>query len=78
MDALGGAERSLDENGIDWIGPVERETGTSIYFFDPSGHRLELYVRSARNKEVLAAAKEEAHPMLEEWNKKWHPETATG
>ena len=40
MDALLQAKARLQAGGIDVIGPVNHTLFQSIYFFDPSGHRL--------------------------------------
>ena len=37
----------LEADGIDVIGPVNHTIFKSIYFFDPSGHRMELVVNTA-------------------------------
>jgi catechol 2,3-dioxygenase-like lactoylglutathione lyase family enzyme len=58
----------FDEMGIDYIGPVDHGFVQSIYFFDPSGHRLELTYRSDRAGE-LAAAERAAPDLLEQWLK---------
>ena len=47
MDALLQAKARLQAGGIDVIGPVNHTLFQSIYFFDPSGHRLELAVNTA-------------------------------
>jgi len=56
----------FDEMGIDYIGPVDHGFVQSIYFFDPSGHRLELTYRTDRAGE-LAAAERAAPELLEQW-----------
>ena len=37
---------SLEGAGVDVLGPVDHGFIRSIYFYDPSGHRLELTVRT--------------------------------
>ena len=37
----------LQADGIEVIGPVNHTIFKSIYFFDPSGHRMELVVNTA-------------------------------
>jgi glyoxylase I family protein len=44
--ALLEGKRRLDENKIPCIGPTDHGFCKSIYFFDPSGHRLELTIRT--------------------------------
>jgi catechol 2,3-dioxygenase-like lactoylglutathione lyase family enzyme len=47
MDALLEAKRRLQGQGIEVTGPVNHDDFVeSIYFFDPSGHRLELTART--------------------------------
>ena len=54
--------------GVDVLGPVVREPFHSIYFRDPSGHRMEITAHvpttSERYKEDLA----KAHGVLARWN----------
>ena len=61
------AKARLQEQGIDVIGPVNHDDFLlSIYFFDPSGHRLELGVHTATPEQDDAFAKE-AMSVLEVW-----------
>ncbi len=66
MDALMQARQRLIDAGIEVIGPTDHALFQSIYFFDPSGHRLELACNTGSPKmlEALDAVKWE---MLEEW-----------
>ncbi|MFT4581476.1 MAG: glyoxylase I family protein [Gammaproteobacteria bacterium] len=52
--------------GIDYIGPTDHGFVQSIYFFDPSGHRLELTYRSDRAGELDAAETNAPH-LLTQW-----------
>ena len=55
----------LRERGHEVLGPIDHGFCQSVYFFDPSGHRLEMTVRSgaegdaarfaAQAKQTLAA-----------------------
>ena len=45
MDTLLAGKRRLEEAGVEVIGPTDHGFCKSIYFFDPSGHRLEMTVR---------------------------------
>ena len=61
------AKARLQEQGIDVIGPVNHDDFLlSIYFFDPSGHRLELGVHTATAEQDEVFAKE-AMSVLEVW-----------
>lgn len=66
MDALMQARQRLIDAGIEVIGPTDHALFQSIYFFDPSGHRLELACNTGSPKmlEALDAVKWD---MLEEW-----------
>jgi len=47
MDVLTAAKADLESKGLEVVGPTNHDDFiTSIYFFDPSGHRLELTVRT--------------------------------
>ncbi len=66
MDDMLAAKERLEADGINVIGPTDHTIFKSIYFFDPSGHRLELAVNTATpvmNK-MLDDAK---WAMLNEW-----------
>ena len=39
-------KRRLTERGIDVVGPTDHGFCKSIYFFDPSGHRMEMTART--------------------------------
>lgn len=57
---------ALRGNGIDVLGPVDHGFIRSIYFFDPSGHRLELAARTITDGELDRYAAE-ANDLLDEW-----------
>ena len=59
----------LRGNGIDVLGPVDHGFIRSIYFFDPSGHRLELAARTIAAGELDRYAAE-ADDLLDEWSKR--------
>ena len=46
LDDLDLAHKNLVANDIDVLGPVDHGFIRSIYFYDPSGHRLELTART--------------------------------
>jgi len=52
--------------GLDVVGPTDHTIFKSIYFFDPSGHRLEVATWTT-NPEEMARMKSVAHDMIEEW-----------
>lgn len=66
-DELMAAKESLQQAGIDVLGPTDHTIFKSIYFFDPNGHRLELAVNTAQPG-MHAELKRVAPAMLDEWN----------
>jgi glyoxylase I family protein len=54
------------------IGPTDHTIFQSIYFRDPSGHRIELAVWTA-TPEQLARMKAVAPEMVEEWSRTKKP-----
>lgn len=64
--ALDEAAERLSRHGVAYIGPVDHGFVRSIYFFDPSGHRLELTHRTA-DAGALRKFEAEARPMLDAW-----------
>jgi catechol 2,3-dioxygenase-like lactoylglutathione lyase family enzyme len=68
LDALLAAKAKLEAAGIEVVGPTEHTIFKSIYFFDPSGHRLELAVDTA-TPEMNAALDKVKWAMLEEWSR---------
>jgi len=68
MEELLSTKNRLEAAGIDVVGPTDHALFTSIYFFDPNGHRLELAVNTPRAGmlEALDAVKWD---MLEEWSR---------
>ena len=72
MKTLMAYKRKLEKRGIEVLGPTDHTICQSIYFFDPSGHRLELAVDTttpAMTKKLAAASR----PMLKEWSKTRKP-----
>ena len=69
MKTLAAAKERLIENGVDVLGPIDHGMCQSIYFFDPSGHRLELTVVTWSEDEKAEHAKD-AVPMLADWETK--------
>lgn len=62
------AKAKLEANGIDVLGPTNHGIFQSIYFRDPSGHRLELAYDTA-TPEQMKELHDIAPTMLEEWSK---------
>jgi hypothetical protein len=60
------AKAHIEALGIDVLGPTWHGIFKSIYFFDPSGHRVELACNIG-TAEQLAELKRVAPAMLEEW-----------
>ena len=56
----------LRTHGVEFIGLTDHGFVRSIYFFDPSGHRLELTYRSVAS-DYLADAPQHALELLERW-----------
>ena len=68
MPTLLAYKARLEAAGVDVLGPTDHTICQSIYFFDPSGHRLELTIdtTSAELGEKLRAS---AGDTLEVWSK---------
>ncbi|MEO5597537.1 MAG: VOC family protein [Novosphingobium sp.] len=67
MDELLAAKARLEDRGLKVVGPTNHDDFLhSIYFFDPSGHRLELSA-DVSTAEMSAAFRAEAVPVLEHW-----------
>ncbi len=68
MDELLAAKARLEADGIDVVGPTDHTIFTSIYFFDPSGHRLELAANTGTPK-MMKQLDDVKWAMLDEWSK---------
>lgn len=68
MDEMMAAKSKLEANGIEVIGPTDHTIFKSIYFFDPSGHRLELVVNTGTPK-MAKDLGDVKWAMLEEWSR---------
>ena len=66
VDALDDAHRNLKEHGVEVLGPVDHGFIRSIYFYDPSGHRLELTARTLDPGDLDRFAAE-APELIEGW-----------
>ena len=60
-------KKKLDDAGVDVVGPKDHEFCTSIYFFDPNGHRMEL-AHQKGTPEMMEEFRRTAQPMLEKWD----------
>lgn len=61
------AKQDLEAKGLSVVGPTNHDDFIlSIYFFDPSGHRLELTARTAP-EERLKSFEQEAEKVLQVW-----------
>ena len=68
MASLLSAKARLEAEGLGVLGPVDHTIFKSIYFFDPSGHRLELAVNTAKPG-MMEELHEVAPAMIEEWDR---------
>ena len=69
MDTLLAGKQRLEKAGVEVIGPTDHGFCKSIYFFDPSGHRLELTVRCEQPGE-LEKFKREAAGVVSAWQQR--------
>lgn len=68
MDELLATKARLEAAGIDVVGPTDHTIFKSIYFFDPSGHRLELACNTG-TPEMMKRLDEVKWDMIEEWSR---------
>ena len=66
-DELLEKKAKLEAAGVDVIGPTDHGFCKSIYFHDPSGHRLEL-TTDAEDDELRAKLLSSAHSILDHWD----------
>ncbi len=66
VEALDIAHKNLDAHDIDVLGPVDHGFIRSIYFYDPSGHRLELTARTTEPGDLERFAAE-APALVDAW-----------
>jgi len=67
LEELVAAKERLVAAGRDVLGPTNHGIFKSIYFFDPSGHRIEL-TANTRTDAQMAQLHDVAPAMLEEWS----------
>ena len=66
---LAAAKARLEAGGVKVVGPTDHGFCRSIYFFDPSGHRMELSVR-VDSPEKRAAFRAEAPEVMKRWHER--------
>jgi lactoylglutathione lyase len=66
VDTLLEVKARLEANGIDVVGPTDHTIFKSIYFFDPSGHRLELAANTGTPR-MASMLDDVKWDMLNEW-----------
>jgi catechol 2,3-dioxygenase-like lactoylglutathione lyase family enzyme len=66
MPTMLGAVQRLRDGGVEVVGPIDHHFCQSVYFADPSGHRLEMTVRS-ENAEDMARYHGEAAGIVAGW-----------
>lgn len=69
MPQMMAAVQQLRDAGVAVVGPVDHHFCQSVYFNDPSGHRLEMTVRTD-NAEDTARHHQEAAGILAGWKKR--------
>ncbi|GGY06974.1 VOC family protein [Paludibacterium paludis] len=68
VETLLSTKAKLEADGIEVVGPTDHTLFTSIYFFDPNGHRLELAANTATPR-MYEKLDEVKWAMLEEWSR---------
>ena len=70
VEVLLRAKADLEAKGLNIVGPTNHDDFIeSIYFFDPSGHRLELTARTCHDAVRLKGFEDEAPAVLSLWEK---------
>jgi glyoxylase I family protein len=72
LDTLEEARKRAVAAGLDVVGPTDHTIFKSIYFFDPSGHRLEVAAWTATSDQ-MTRMKSVSMDMIEEWSKTKKP-----
>lgn len=72
LDALEEARKRAIAAGLDVVGPTDHTIFKSIYFFDPSGHRLEVATWTT-NPDQMQRMTSVAQDMVEEWSRTKKP-----
>jgi glyoxylase I family protein len=66
VDTLVATKQRLEAAGIEVLGPTDHTIFKSIYFLDPSGHRVELAANTS-TPEMMKRLDDVKWDMLEEW-----------
>ena len=66
MEAMNAVRRKAEAAGLEITGPTDHTIFQSMYFFDPSGHRLEVACDTA-TADQWKQMKDVADEMIEEW-----------
>jgi len=66
LTALAEGKRRLEAEGIEVVGPTDHGFCRSIYFFDPSGHRMEMTARTEQPEDLTHFA-DNAYKILATW-----------
>ncbi|MDR3467241.1 MAG: VOC family protein [Xanthobacteraceae bacterium] len=72
MDVLMEAKARAEAAGLDVVGPTDHNIFKSIYFYDPSGHRLELAAWTT-TPDKMKKMSDVAYEMVEEWSRTRKP-----
>lgn len=72
MDTVLEAKKRAEDAGLSVVGPTDHNIFKSIYFFDPSGHRLEVSAWTS-TPEKMKTMKDVALEMIEEWDRTKKP-----
>jgi len=67
VETLLATKARLEADGIEVVGPTDHTIFKSIYFYDPSGHRLELAANTGTPK-MFKMLDEVKWEMINEWN----------
>ena len=68
IDTMMTVKAKLEADGIEVLGPTDHTIFKSIYFFDPSGHRLELCANTSTPR-MDKALDDVKWDMLNEWDR---------
>lgn len=63
---LFGFKKKIEDTGLEVLGPTDHSVFQSIYFRDPSGHRIELAYNTG-TKQMWDDLAKAAEPMMAEW-----------